>query len=158
MACALPFCRALIEIAGLSFLCQRVLLKHLPKPPEVRCSNWSTSSDLTRRQIDYAALDAYAGVQVYSELVKKPNYGQRLCAPRREGANDDVADDRVLPSAGLQVDLMPSGSSDASDEPVAAGRIAEDQPALFKNINNSRTRVLITIEQVLTCFCCLTCY
>lgn len=49
---------------GLRDLVRLFLLRDLPKDPKIRNSNWQ-AMDLTREQIMYACLDAYASVQVY---------------------------------------------------------------------------------------------
>ena len=53
---------------GLASLCNAVLQKDLPKVQAIRLSNWE-ASPLSSQQVEYAALDAYAGVALYRKLI-----------------------------------------------------------------------------------------
>ncbi|KAF9000804.1 hypothetical protein BDZ89DRAFT_1170255 [Hymenopellis radicata] len=53
---------------SLADLCAKVLKKHLPKDPAIRVSPDWDSPDLTRAQKEYAALDAWASLQIYKAL------------------------------------------------------------------------------------------
>ena len=53
------------KIVGLAVWVKRLFKRHLGKSSDVRLSVWSCS-DLSDKQIKYAALDAYAGLVVYS--------------------------------------------------------------------------------------------
>ncbi|KAK4702821.1 hypothetical protein P7C70_g3399, partial [Phenoliferia sp. Uapishka_3] len=46
--------------------------KHLPKPEDVRCSSWA--ADLSPEQLDYAYLDAFIAVEIYSNVRCKKAY------------------------------------------------------------------------------------
>lgn len=54
---------------SLARLCRHVLQKDLPKETTVRQSRWD-NFPLTQSQIQYAALDVYAGLLIYNELNK----------------------------------------------------------------------------------------
>jgi hypothetical protein len=49
---------------GLSDICSKVLGHRLSKDPNIRLSNWAVR-DLSQEQVEYAALDAWAALQVY---------------------------------------------------------------------------------------------
>jgi hypothetical protein len=52
---------------SLATLARRVLHGHLPKPGNVRCSNWETHP-LTMEQQMYAATDAWVSLRIYEEI------------------------------------------------------------------------------------------
>eukprot|EP00611_Tribonema_gayanum_P009584 TRINITY_DN193_c2_g1_i13.p1 TRINITY_DN193_c2_g1~~TRINITY_DN193_c2_g1_i13.p1 ORF type:complete len:479 (-),score=97.34 TRINITY_DN193_c2_g1_i13:183-1619(-) len=54
---------------GLAALCEQVLKHHLPKPGNVRCSNWD--GVLSQGQLRYAAGDAYACLKIYNQLQRQ---------------------------------------------------------------------------------------
>jgi hypothetical protein len=57
--------RRLVESGrdGLQAIVAQVLRRHLPKPQDVRCSNWD--KELSQEQTQYAALDAFASLRVF---------------------------------------------------------------------------------------------
>jgi hypothetical protein len=89
---------------GLKALCEVLLGVSLAKPKSVSMSNWE-QAPLTERQLQYAALDAWAGRAIYCQLATPPEGGQlrsrgagvrALRAARRDGspAEEKVADAR----------------------------------------------------------------
>ncbi len=58
--------------ASLQALCASVLGRWLEKPPHIRCSNWE-ANPLDSAQLEYAALDAYAGLRLYMALQLLPD-------------------------------------------------------------------------------------
>lgn len=73
--------RGVIQVrrVQLKALCQLVLHKDLPKDSAVRCSNWGRKK-LTTDQVQYAALDAWAVLQLYESLMLM-HRGYELEAP-----------------------------------------------------------------------------
>ena len=63
---------------GLKELCYHVLKKNLPKESGTRKSAWGTSGNLSKEQIHYAALDAWASVRIFSVLAKSDNVTVRI--------------------------------------------------------------------------------
>jgi hypothetical protein len=91
---------------GLASLCETVLLRLLPKPELVRCSDWEGNL-LSAQQVKYAALDAYASLRVFEKLATIPDPARRLTA-------DDV---RV----GLPVEFL----ANCANKVVATGRVVQ---------------------------------
>ena len=56
---------------SLSDICSRVLERFLPKDDNVRCSDWSNIFGLSTAQKEYAALDAWAGLEIYNKVKQK---------------------------------------------------------------------------------------
>ena len=65
---------------GLAELCELVLQRTLPKPHEIRCSNWELPF-LTPAQLRYAALDALAGLHLYQAMMQKGSGSDAAAEP-----------------------------------------------------------------------------
>lgn len=63
---------------SLAELCERVLGKQLQKRRAIRCSNWEAAL-LSPEQLEYAALDAWASLEVYRQLLSYPSAPAVLC-------------------------------------------------------------------------------
>lgn len=85
--------------ASLEALCKVVLKKRLPKLPHVRLSKWSAAK-LSDEQVQYAALDAAVGMQIYHELRGMPDLNARITP---EAAVPGVAVDLVPFSGSVSV-------------------------------------------------------
>lgn len=80
---------------GLQDLVSIVLNEHLSKDPRIRFSNWFADT-LNRKQLEYAALDAIKGLELYNTMKTKADLSIRLT---REEAIPGVNVD-VVPSHG----------------------------------------------------------
>ena len=69
---------------SLSEICARVLERFLPKDNNVRLSDRS-GMELSDTQKEYAALDAWAGLQIYHKLKRNEVIGKRILRPVNEG-------------------------------------------------------------------------
>lgn len=85
--------------AGLADLCEAVLGKRLPKPPEIRISDWEVPQ-LSDDQQRYAALDAFVSLEIY----------QRICSnescvnnSRKLAANELMASTKVSYKYGNRI-------------------------------------------------------
>jgi len=94
--------------SSLAVICAHVLQRHLPKETSVRESNWD--GNLSRKQIQYAALDAWASLEIYRRASLVPI------------VNGETRNPEVIP--GSLVTLL----SDDTTHRVALGRVLENQP------------------------------
>lgn len=115
------------KVVGLDVLYARIAGLYLPKNQDIRCGDWSADV-LTQDQQDYAALDAYASLDIYTRVKDKREYGQlielgfdtpgQLVHYRhKHNSTSPVLTGYLLetPEAGSQVDLvLPPSSADAS--------------------------------------------
>ena len=102
---------------GLQEIYQLLQLGELPKPKDVRISDWE-APNLSPEQQQYAAADAFAGLRVFHELAKLPDLSLRLdqnsCEP---GTIVDIVPpharknrDRIMAGFGKDHDLTTRGA------------------------------------------------
>lgn len=72
---------ARIDLAG---ICAAALKRSLPKDESIRLSNWDAQV-LSNEQINYAALDAWVGLQIYHKVKQYGLVGKRISRPVTEG-------------------------------------------------------------------------
>lgn len=94
---------------GLGKLCELILRKHLPKPENIRLSDWDRTGSLDRDQISYAAYDAIVSLEIYLALKKIPDLRKRLTI---EEAIHEVAVDVVI----NQMDVCATGKINQIDD------------------------------------------
>lgn len=63
--------------SSLAAFCEATLNLSLPKPQDIRISNWS-NRNLSKEQLEYAALDAYCSLKVYEKAVQHVSKNTRL--------------------------------------------------------------------------------
>ena len=63
---------------GLADLSKLLLKKELPKPHNIRLSDWDRTSDLSAEQVKYAAYDAIVSLEVYRALIAMVDLSARL--------------------------------------------------------------------------------
>lgn len=115
---------------GLADLCALVLRKQLPKNISARISSSWEDENLTDGQIHYSALDAWAALEIYQSLNQIP-------LPSLLPEN---------PPLGLRVALYNTDKSRI----IARGLISSHSvDATYDEINISRTRTVITVEEVI---------
>jgi hypothetical protein len=108
---------------GLQELVATVLKERMSKDPKVRFSDWTQT--LTKEQIDYAALDAIKGLEIYNILKDKPDLSVRL--KRNE----------VIP--GTKVDIVPShGNVACMMTRAAEGVILEDDSVVVPLLDSKQ--------------------
>jgi len=103
---------------SLAALCEELLRHRLPKPPDVRCSNWE-AAPLSEEQLHYAATDAWAGFRCLEELrARAPEALAEVAAALRADTVPSAATARKRPAP-------PDGRQ---REPVAATASPSDLP------------------------------
>jgi hypothetical protein len=116
------------SIFGIDGLCSLVLRKHILHDPAICVSKVWSQTDLPTSFIDHAVLETYALSSLYSAL-------STMQCPREVS---------MTTPGGMHVKLFsPDGRV------VATGIIALDRPATFNNVKVTKTRVLMTVDQVL---------
>eukprot|EP00123_Amoebidium_parasiticum_P019075 comp24337_c0_seq10/m.46213 comp24337_c0_seq10/g.46213 ORF comp24337_c0_seq10/g.46213 comp24337_c0_seq10/m.46213 type:complete len:1170 (-) comp24337_c0_seq10:91-3600(-) len=125
------YARAAITSAarGLADITAQVIGKKLPKPALVRCSNWH--EPLSEVQATYAALDAYASLQVYSAVVDRPNLSARLHAK----------------ALGEGVEIVPRRGPHAA---AATGVVLAVQPERWGGMKVGKKHAVVRVDQVLS--------
>lgn len=114
---------------SLADLCANVLHKRLDKNVSARISNQWSNSNLTIEQINYAARDAYASLEIFNAL-------QVLPLPRPLPPN---------PEAGLLVQIY----HDDSTRIIAYGETVEFPSSSFNGIAINKHRIVVEVTQVL---------
>mmetsp|Transcript_31174 Transcript_31174/g.52645 ORF Transcript_31174/g.52645 Transcript_31174/m.52645 type:complete len:674 (-) Transcript_31174:251-2272(-) len=112
---------------SLASLCASLLGRQLAKPPHLRLSNWETVP-LTWAQLDYAALDAYAGLRCHQALQRVPNKPRPDPRPQTPAQNtlqsepgsEACPHDPLLKNQGGS--LLPSCGEDDDDEVLVPRR------------------------------------
>jgi hypothetical protein len=113
---------------GLAELCAQILGLKLEKPPDLQISDEWDFTQLSERQMAYAALDALVSLRIY----------ERLSQIQGPGKISDTA----LP--GTTVELHHT-----DDQIIALGIISGQNTALPNSLNLTKTRVRITVTKVL---------
>ena len=116
--------------AGLSELCIKTLSCILPKDLNTRISTEWSADELTEDQIQYAALDAWASLQIYKKL-------NSLQVP----ASVDF-------DAGLPTEYQVFIYQQDRTTIIARGIISPDSFQSFEGINITRTHVLVQVNDV----------
>ncbi|KAJ7744414.1 hypothetical protein B0H16DRAFT_1422543 [Mycena metata] len=114
--------------AGLAELCAHVLGLKLEKPPDLQAGGEWDYTKLSERQKTYAALDVLASLRIY----------ERLSTVQAPGKISETA----LP--GTPVELH-----HADDKVIALGIISPQTTVLPNQLNLTKTRVRITVNEVL---------
>ncbi len=118
--------------ASLSELCATVLHRRLNKAVPERVSTAWENHELTKEQLSYAALDAYACLRIYEELAK-------------------VSVPGPLPSKATLIPSLPVLLYHADNTRVIASGTVSTRAAdaRYDNINITPTRTVMTVEEVL---------
>jgi len=122
---------------GLASLCNAVLQKDLPKVQAIRLSNWE-ASPLSSQQVEYAALDAYAGVALYRKLIGPsppltevglmPTIDENDVSGDLDSVLDYDYDDVVAEREFEEIDdgLMPARAHSVEERLERAAAVADD--------------------------------
>lgn len=136
---------------GLSEICARVLERFLPKDDTVRLSDWS-AINLTDKQKKYAALDAWAGLQVYQKLKQNSVIGKRIHKPLIEGKIVLVhfigIHFYLLTKLNILIGTHISYRPGSMSQTVAYGKIS-CQREMFNGKKVTKSQVIIMVKQVL---------
>lgn len=141
--------------SSLAKLVENVLGRNLPKPQHIRCSQWTAdklSDDqvcalylthyclwlTTFVQVEYAALDAYAGLMVYLRLAAKPDPSVRLAAMDSPQAEAGAP----TPLPGMPVELL------AGHTVAAMGKISTCHMQFWEKTKVTKSRIVIVVEKV----------
>lgn len=127
--------------ASLQTLVEVVLHEKMDKSPSLRLCEWS-SKILTTQQQEYAALDAIKSLEVYFQLIKRPDLSTRL-AP--SDVQEDVAVD-VVPGHGCVSVMATRGAIGTVQEQTPWKPPHNMSPAL---LNPTRARCLVKVTSVL---------
>jgi hypothetical protein len=114
---------------GLADICAAVLHQRLDKEDFIRLrSDWNATT-LTDEQVQYAAKDAYASLQIYERL-------SQMTVPT-------IITDSALPGTPVSV-LHDDGKA------IALGILSQEaQTASLKGVNHTKTRARVTVRTVL---------
>lgn len=113
---------------SLSDLCVRILHSRLDKNPVVRTSTAWEDRNLPETHIEYAALDAWATLQLYSVM-------QQIAVPGELPVDS---------SEGTEVALWHEDRSQV----VAYGMLASRDKKKYNGVNITKTRTLVTVTEV----------
>ena len=127
--------------ASLQTLVEVVLNETMDKSPTLRLCEWS-SKILTTQQQEYAALDAIKSLEVYFQLIKRPDLSTRL-AP--SDVQEDVAVD-VVPGHGCVSVMATRGAIGTVQAQAPWKPPADMSPALLKP---TPARCLVKVTTVL---------
>jgi hypothetical protein len=115
---------------GLADLCKRVLLRTLDKDQATRVSD-TWSGPLTERQKQYAALDVWASLKIYEQLL-----AIQVPVP---------VDFAIQPSAGYPIYLYHTDRTSI----LASGVISPHaQSSTWDNINISKSRTVVEVQEI----------
>ncbi|CEP01101.1 hypothetical protein PBRA_008413 [Plasmodiophora brassicae] len=123
--------------SSLAKLVENVLARNLPKPQHIRCSQW-TADKLSDDQVEYAALDAYAGLMVYLRLAAKPDPSVRLAAMDSPQAEAGAP----TPLPGMPVELL------AGHTVAAMGKISTCHMQFWEKTKVTKSRIVIVVEKL----------
>jgi len=97
---------------SLASLCDELLDRELPKPKEVRCSNWE-AAPLSEEQLRYAATDAWAGFLCFRNIfARDPVVAAKAAIPQeRVDPECKLVRKRSLPSADCPSEMVSAMAS-----------------------------------------------
>ncbi|KAK7436622.1 hypothetical protein VKT23_019029 [Stygiomarasmius scandens] len=125
--------------ASLSALSGVVLSHYLRKDDAIRLSDWS-QSPLTLDQQNYAALDAYASWAIWDKLMKLPSVGLLITKESiQSGQAISLYAGKTVAANGV-IAVQPSTITQKLDGSVESSQ---------DKINITRTRIVITVQEVL---------
>lgn len=125
---------------SLQKLVEFILRQHLPKDTNVRISKSWEQPQLSPQHITYASVDAYATWAVFDELQTR--------VVGTSSSRFASASTSRLP-AGTPVRIL---SRDKAHT-IGFGNVAQERPRMFKGVNVTKTREVVTITSVLVPAC-----
>lgn len=138
----------LTEARGLKALAEELINIKLDKSVHLRCSNWE-ADELTEAQINYAAFDAFAALEVFGALIEKKLLKNPPCKEDLEKAAHGVFWTFVKSSTQGLVDAQfkerskiqsPRSFEKANNNSVMGSRGIPKNPKLYKPMKSYSTR------------------
>ena len=89
---------------GLAALSEIILKKILPKPADIRLSDWDRTQDLTKEQQSYAAYDAIVSLEIFRALDKMPEQTREDKTTQEDIMLQNSNEDNHLPTDDHEVE------------------------------------------------------
>lgn len=125
------------KLIGLDKLYAIVAGRRLAKPEDIRCGSWD--NELSSEQVDYAALDAYAAIDIYQRVKDHKVYGKCVMLGEHAVGEEVYLKKSGIYCTGVLSDTPPIGETVTLQEPP---KTAGATPRQLKFVVKAGQRIL----------------